>query len=491
MNLTLLSVLILWRLTAVFLVQTAYVPDEYWQSLEVAHRLAFGYGHLTWEWTAMIRSYTYPFLISILYRVLAALSLDFVSLLTTLPRVCQAVLAGYADYRFYKWTNSRWMLYMLLLNWFWYYCATRTLINSVETACTTIALSIFPWRFHYGRRGLDENTKFLWIVGLLCMARPTAAIIWLPLCLYHIRTSSEKRTLLARYAVILFSCFSISVSIDSYCYGTFVVTPWKFFQANVLGSVGNTYGTKHAFWYLVSGLSVLLGLYYVLFVFSVLRIILFTPHFQRVKIMLATIGWTLFVYSLLSHKEHRFVLPLLPLLICTGYYGLYNLRCTGFVRNCVWMLLILGNVAPGLYLSLVHQRGTLDAMKLLRDEISHANSSSTLILTPCHATPLYSHLHVNASMRFLTCEPNLDNVDDYVDEADRFFADPTAWLDDNYVRNASATLPTYVITFDNIASNISDFLRNYKPIAKIFHAHFPQPNYGEYVLLYKYALLFT
>lgn len=30
------------RLASVFLVRTWYVPDEYWQSLEVAHRLAFG-----------------------------------------------------------------------------------------------------------------------------------------------------------------------------------------------------------------------------------------------------------------------------------------------------------------------------------------------------------------------------------------------------------------------------------------------------------------
>lgn len=30
------------RLLSVFLVRTWFVPDEYWQSLEVAHRLAFG-----------------------------------------------------------------------------------------------------------------------------------------------------------------------------------------------------------------------------------------------------------------------------------------------------------------------------------------------------------------------------------------------------------------------------------------------------------------
>lgn len=30
------------RILSVFVVQSWYVPDEYWQSLEVSHKLAFG-----------------------------------------------------------------------------------------------------------------------------------------------------------------------------------------------------------------------------------------------------------------------------------------------------------------------------------------------------------------------------------------------------------------------------------------------------------------
>ncbi|XP_011149167.1 GPI mannosyltransferase 3 isoform X1 [Harpegnathos saltator] len=483
-----LSRLILWRLTAVVLVQTAHVPDEYWQSLEVAHRTAFGYGHLTWEWAAMIRSYTYPFLISILYRVLAVFSLDFIWLLTMLPRVFQAVLVAYADYRFYQWTKCKWMLLVLCLNWYWYYCATRTLINTVETACTTIALTIFPWK---GSR--VQSVKFLWIVGFLSMARPTAAVIWLPLCIYHISASTERKVaLLGRYVMICCACLATSVLIDSVCYGTFVITPWRFFQANVLGGVGDVYGKQHVLWYIFAGLPVLLGLYCAPFVLAVWRILRYSVYLQRETVMLLVIGWTLTVYSLLSHKEFRFILPLLPMFIYTSSACTYRLkiRVTEFARKSILALLVCSNVVPGLYFSLIHQRGTLDAMGLLRDEISHADPSQptdTLILAPCHAMPLYSHLHVNASVRFLTCEPNLGNSGYYVDEADRFFANPSTWLDDNYVSNKVATLPTYVITFDNVASKITEFLRSYKLIAKVFHTHFPESNYGRYILLYKHA----
>lgn len=42
--------------------RTFFQPDEFFQSLEPAHHLVFGYGYLTWEWltSTPIRSIVYP-----------------------------------------------------------------------------------------------------------------------------------------------------------------------------------------------------------------------------------------------------------------------------------------------------------------------------------------------------------------------------------------------------------------------------------------------
>lgn len=64
------------RMVNSLMVQTYFNPDEHWQALEVAHRIAFGYGHLTWEWKKGIRSYLHPMLFALLYKVLAFLRLD-------------------------------------------------------------------------------------------------------------------------------------------------------------------------------------------------------------------------------------------------------------------------------------------------------------------------------------------------------------------------------------------------------------------------------
>lgn len=83
------------RLLNALVSRTFFQPDEYWQALEVAHRLVFGYGYQSWEWRhaaagakvgAMellaggggggIRSPLYPFLFVPLFWILKVTGLD-------------------------------------------------------------------------------------------------------------------------------------------------------------------------------------------------------------------------------------------------------------------------------------------------------------------------------------------------------------------------------------------------------------------------------
>lgn len=68
---------VVWRvLTAMFLTETAFNPDEYWQGLEPAHRAVFGYGYETWEWRHGLRSFVHPGLFTIVYAPLKVIRLD-------------------------------------------------------------------------------------------------------------------------------------------------------------------------------------------------------------------------------------------------------------------------------------------------------------------------------------------------------------------------------------------------------------------------------
>jgi phosphatidylinositol glycan class B len=44
------AIALAFRLSNAFISRSFFQPDEYWQSLEVAHLWVFGYGYKTWEW---------------------------------------------------------------------------------------------------------------------------------------------------------------------------------------------------------------------------------------------------------------------------------------------------------------------------------------------------------------------------------------------------------------------------------------------------------
>lgn len=156
------------------------------------------------------------------------------------------------------------------------------------------------------------------------------------------------------------------------------------------------------------------------------------------------------------------------------------------------LLLATFNILPLLYFSLIHQRGTIDVMNYLHEAITKssrslqhaANSTDILYLTPCHSTPYYSSLHSNVSLRFLTCEPNLNHTANYTDEADVFYQAPGKWLKEQY-QNSERQLPTHVVYFNVLLGRIAEFLRlgGYTQCAKFFHTHVPEGRVGSHVLV--------
>lgn len=93
------------RMANSLLVQTYFNPDEHWQALEVAHNIAFGYGHLTWEWKKGIRSYLHPMVFASLYKVLALCHLDTPWFMSKAPRLLQSMFCAVGDLYLYKLSN--------------------------------------------------------------------------------------------------------------------------------------------------------------------------------------------------------------------------------------------------------------------------------------------------------------------------------------------------------------------------------------------------
>jgi phosphatidylinositol glycan class B len=252
---------------------------------------------------------------------------------------------------------------------------------------------------------------------------------------------------------------------DKAYYGVWTLPPLRFLYFNIAQSLAVFYGKNRPDYYLTEGLPLLLttalpfamvGLWQALAQGSVQKATNFSSSAARDELLtsqriLTGLAYTsLFMtlaLSTISHKEVRFLYPILPFLHVLASRSL----CTCFrprtlSRRVALALLLGANLLISGYTSQVHQRGVIDVLDYLRYkhetqlQASKEVKTTTTVgfLMPCHSTPWRSHLvHSGIEAWALTCEPPLDvplsERHTYLDEADRFYKNPgpAGWLVEN------------------------------------------------------------
>ncbi|KAK2761273.1 glycosylphosphatidylinositol anchor biosynthesis [Arachnomyces sp. PD_36] len=467
--------LIAFRILNAFCVRTFFQPDEFFQSLEPAWQMVFGEDSgawITWEWRHHLRSSIHPSLFAAVYYLadLAAKLFGLspstrADLLIASPKLVQAVFAALGDY--YTWklagrvyghcSNEAWgaLALTVLSPWQWF-CSTRTLSNCLETTLTIVALYQWPWEWSSDpsddvTSGADSNKrqKYLDEVSSFTLLRNSLSggSIFLPLVLL-------REAAMCGSAVLIFSILT-----DRLYYGIWTFPPLKFLYFNIAQSLAVFYGTNDWHYYLSQGLPLLLttalpfslvGLYHALI----------PPRSQTstalnlpIKRQLALIClFTSTTLSIISHKEVRFIYPLLPALhILTSaplveffLPAITSSSTTQIPRRLSLLFLILANIFIALYTTLSHASGPLNILEYIRDQHTSSSLSSSNnnnqqpittagFLMPCHSTPWRSHLvHPDIHAWALSCEPPVDQnataKATYLDEADQFYADTENFL---------------------------------------------------------------
>jgi len=507
--------LFIFRLLNAFSVQTFFNPDEYWQSLEIAHKITFGYGYLSWEWREGIRSFFHPLLFAAIYKFLEIFHLDFPFAVIYFPRIFQAAASALGDLYLYKLTKrlfpsdqtAKWALLCQLANWFTFYCIVRTFSNSLETVLTTMALFYWDWPGWNSKpvKNLQHThstrsiSLFLAIISFLI--RPTSAVLWLFLGIDRLLKFSDFKSrvqfLLRELLPIGTLGLLLQIVIDFYFYGRKVFSLWNFVRFNIFNDSGSFYGTHPFYWYFILGFPSMIGPLFPCFVLGCI-ILIKEKRFP----LLWIIFWYNFTLSFTSHKEFRFVLPALPLaMICSGrcfqHFLRYSRRKSFLnigVIHCKWKtlfaVLLLFNIPIALYFSLFHQRGSISVMSYI--QTLDMNRHSVHFLMPCHSTPYYSHVHQNISMRFLDCSPS--NEINYLDEAERFKMDPLTFVSNYYhlddPKTRSHSLPSHFVLFSSFLPSLESFFKriSYHECVDFFHAvSFSSENH---VILYEKVLVY-
>ncbi|GFF29287.1 GPI mannosyltransferase 3 [Aspergillus udagawae] len=504
--------LIAFRLVNAFTVRTFFQPDEFFQSLEPAWQIAFGENQgawITWEWRHQLRSSIHPLLFAAVYsaadvvaQLLRLSPASRADLLVAAPKTAQAVIAALGD--FYTWKLARYvygarsyeawatLALTVISPWQWF-CSTRTLSNCLETTITIVALHLWPWSWSFVTSPRKKATRAasreraqrdqgvsdslqrlrqcLTLAAVACILRPTNILIWMGLAsVAWYRTSWDRRRILVR-EVLLCGCTVLGLSsvVDRLFYGSWTFPPLRFLYFNIAQSLAVFYGRNDWHYYISQGFPLLLttalpfalvGLYHAL---AQVRTSGLGQLQSLVQAQLALICVVMpFILSLVSHKEVRFIYPLLPSLHILSAPPLVDYFLPAVLRSSrsymprrlTLVFLLLVNIAIALYTTIYHASGPSSVLSYLRQQHElHAPAAQTPnlspsvkddsqrgitagFLMPCHSTPWRSHLvYPTIHAWALTCEPPVDQTAaekaTYVDEADQFYANPAQFLRDH------------------------------------------------------------
>jgi phosphatidylinositol glycan class B len=447
--------------------RTAFDPDEYWQSLEIAHRIVFGYGFVTWEWQASeaLRGVLHPLLFALPFAALRATGTDSRLMVWLVPRLVQGVMAALSDFAlatlversFTSLALRRRVRSMLLCSWFAAYCMSRTYANCLETLLVVTALAL--WR----NPAASSPRRALAVAALACLVRPTAFVYFVLPALYELRaawrTSVRAAAAFARdvsfIAVVAVLC---GIALDSSVYAflwpssslSSSAFEWRFSllnfaRFNVAEGGSAQFGTHPWHWYVSNALPTMLLSYAPFLPIGVAvhndaRRGVAQQHAPLWLVAASSIA----LHSLLPHKEFRFVLPaalcLLPYCAIGVSYVVDRLRAS--TRRSVWIAVLLAQLPLAFYFGAVHQRAPLSMMYrigALHDESCARGDARVCLdsvdfLTPCHSTPFYAYTHEppeRLRLRGLQCAPPVSGDERPAEDAE-FFSDPVGYLERAY-----------------------------------------------------------
>ncbi|CAG9583638.1 GPI alpha-mannosyltransferase III [Leishmania major strain Friedlin] len=382
----LLLLLLLYRVTLCLTLQTAESPDAWWQSEEVAYKMVFGRGQLTWEWEEAIRSYVFPAIFAAPLLLLKCTGTDTSLTVWASSRCVQALIffahdctmlalaqhlddlrSGLESRRTGRDAFSAPLSSTVSES-------TKAKRRAPTIASTTLAVVVVQWFLvNTGVRSYSNVPESLFVLlslyqtsyplfllwaGVACAMRVTAAFAAFPIFAMHAcRLYGQMGVARHLFIALITVGMAVGISagvcfVDYSFYHRLLFTPYNFLKFNCLLGVSKYYGVHAPYWYCLALPAMAAPFVFFLAWMPVCwsyvqeaekhhmsgsrphpKSTLFSGSSsqtlrQEIKRWAFVGAPTLMVYSSLQHKEMRFIYFLLPLLLLISSVVVV-LLCTG------------------------------------------------------------------------------------------------------------------------------------------------------------------
>ena len=328
-----------------------YHPDELFQYLEQAHRLVFDSGFVPWEYRYGVRSWILPGFIAGFLGGFRLLGLDSPAFYVPAIKAVFCLLSLLIPWGMYAFGrrhfSERAGIFALVLGCFWYELAVFA-----HKPLTTLVATSFLMLY----LGLEKKTASARRASFLGMAGGFSIAIRvqiLPLFLIFFpwtafRLSKRERLFFAGGILIVLGAAGL---LDALTWGRFLSSYWENLRINYFFDVSSIFGTlpsnQYLYWLAVTSF----GAFYLSLISGIYR--------ERWLIIGGVVA-ILLTYSLISHKEYRFIFSIVPLWLLLAADGLARISIkANHLKRVVFLLLGLVNMA-GIFNALPGLRKTYE-----------------------------------------------------------------------------------------------------------------------------------
>jgi len=307
---------ILTRIISLFLMSGNLHTDSVFEVLEPAHKITYGYGILTWEYVYGIRSWFVPLLVAEVFRAGEMLKITQINDLIFAVKLLASAASLALLYVIYVFSKDlfgvRTAAYSTIfavfspLLWAW---SAETHPMIISTLYSTISLYIF-WL------GASRKSARLYLLsglslGVSFMFRFDTIIFMLPLLIFAI-CSGQQRALspfLMGVGVVLM----LQGLLDYLTWGYFFHSPLESFTQQIVHGKASFFGVQPPYYFIgVLGLHI-----------TCLFMLPYAMEKNKATTFLAMNSIVILVmYSLIPHKEARFIMPMLPVFLILAGHGM-------------------------------------------------------------------------------------------------------------------------------------------------------------------------
>lgn len=317
-------------------------PDSIWQSTEVAYSIVYGDQtnkgefKLPWEWQQefKLRSTIYPYFIALPLFVLKWTGLDSNYMVRQMPYIQQCIILCISDS--YLWnigkktvgnSSTRIAFIIYLSNRVQNEIIIRCFTNGFEQIMSVIAFSYY---LQLKNKFNASAVIFTALITISFMIRNTSPIGWIPLLFLKVIKEGSFFPLLISLITVAFPLMALCIYCDSIYYsksgcfdsGEITLTSLNFLKVNVYQGLSKYFGDEPFYSYIAAWMPLV---FLVMYPFVFPAIYLYTKETYSNKkqqpYLTYFVAFYLLIFSLIKHKELRFLIPILPFcFLILGYF---------------------------------------------------------------------------------------------------------------------------------------------------------------------------